>query len=818
MRTSPANRILRPAVEDEAPAQAARTGTTGAGSCSEANSSLALVLYGDHNGEAVRRMVGRAEDALAGLSLDYEILVIGGSEGKHIIRAAQKGLPRNSCIYYLASESPGGYAGALEAGLTTSPCSLIAVTNGTLDFRALAYLIPLARQYAVVCGYRCDSRGSPLDRALSWGFSTLARCLLGTGVRDCGTAEVVSIFHRPALRDVAPGSRTAFAPVEVLCRARQLGLPITEAPVACTEGAESARTSGRALCGRLAALLRFWWSQVQFPAPRAAPARKGSWLWGLLLMLLTSLVLFPDLKRPLQDPDEGRQAEIPREMLAHDDLLVPRMQGVPYYEKPPLQYWLTAGAYTVFGVHTWSARLVPTSAAWLTVLLTFLWGRRALGSRPALVSGLILALSLGFVMLGRTVVLDSLLATCVAAAWYTAQTAVSRPRLRWRFWLASAVICGLGILVKGPVALVLLAVPVFVYQALTMTAARPRGRAWAAYVAVAIGVAAPWYVAMAVRDPDYANQFFWKANVLRFVSPFDHQQPWWFYVPILFGATMPWSFLWPALAYFLLSRNPRLAGLRRSALGFAGLTAAWCLAFYSLAGCKSPPYLAPIFAPLALLAGTCLDAILFEPAALHCRRLDFARQALPRRSTFIMLLLLLGCFVAGGVLGWQGRWTVLVGCTLTIVAMAAWWRYGRGMPPSLSWAACAAATLALLMLGVRGLMTGYAARHSPAGAQRLIRGWPGCADCPVVCYGRQWPSALFYFRREHLGFYGEDGLAALDEYLRNQSQAIVLVESGPLLDGFLRTVPDSLEATVPPTPNQGQLTAVVVRQRQFAMP
>jgi dolichol-phosphate mannosyltransferase len=813
MRSSPANTILRPPEGDEVLAPSPQTTTPGAGSCADENASLALVLYGHHNGEEVRRLVGQAEEALAQTALDYEILVIWGSEGKHIIRAAHKGLPRTPCVYYLASESPGGYAGALEAGLTTSQGSLVAVTNGSMDFRALAYLIPLAKQYPVLCGYRPVLTGSLLSRAWSWGFSTLARCLLGTRVRDCGAAEAVSIFHRPALRDIMPGSRAAFSPAEVLCRSRQLGLPIAEAPVACTDTSKAAHPRRGARFGTLAALLRFWWSQIQFPAAAATPARRGAWLWCLLLMLLTSWVLYPDLNRPLQDPDEGRQAEIPREMLAHADLLVPRMQGLPYYEKPPMQYWLTAGAYSVFGVHTWSARLVPTSAAWLTVLLTFLWGRRALGTRPAFVSGLILSLSLGFVMLGRTVVLDSLLATCVSAAWYTAQTAVSRPRLRWRFWLASAVICGLGILVKGPVALVLLAVPVFLYQALTTTAPRPRSGAWIAYVALAVGVAAPWYVAMAVRDPDYATQFFWKANVLRFVSPFDHQQPWWFYLPILFGATLPWSFLWPSLAYFLLSRNPRLAALRRPALGFAGLAAVWCLAFYSLSGCKSPPYLAPVFAPLAVLAGTCLDALLFEPAALQCRRLEFARQGLPRRSTLIMLLLLLGCLMAGAVLGWQGRWTVLAGCALTITAVVAWWRYGRALRPSLSWAACAAATLALLVLGVRGLMAGYAARHSPAGAQRLIRGWPGCADCPVVCYGRQWPSAFFYFRREQLGFYGENGLAALDHYLRGQPQTIVLVETGPMLDSFLRTMPNSLKATVPPPHSQGQLTAVVVRQR-----
>src|SRR5262249_14871458 len=161
----------------------------------------------------------------------------------------------------------------------------------------------------------------------------------------------------------------------------------------------------------------FWWSAVQFPG-RAAPRGKASWLPGLLLLGLAALLLFPDLGQPLSDPDEGRQAEIPREMVAHDDLITPRMLGLPYYSKPPLQYWLTAAAYAAFGLRPWAARFIPALAAWLAVLLTYLWGRRALGPRPALLGGVGLCLSLGFVTLGRTAVLDSLLAACVAASWY----------------------------------------------------------------------------------------------------------------------------------------------------------------------------------------------------------------------------------------------------------------------------------------------------------------------------------------------------------------------------------------------------------------
>jgi 4-amino-4-deoxy-L-arabinose transferase-like glycosyltransferase len=808
MLTHPPDRLVRPEVTAE------DVGQRFAPLPLAEKAPLALVLYGEHNGLAVRQAVQQAEETLTALALDYEILVIKGKEGKHIVRAAQKGLPRTPCVYYVADDSPGGYAGALATGLTISQCPRVAVTDGSVDLAALAYLVPLAGRFPVVCGYRQGRGGSPLRGVLSLGFSTLARFLLGTGVRDCGGAAALSVFHRSALRDLLPRSQGALAPAEVLARARRLGLPVAEAPVpGIDKPTASPRPGCRAVCGTLAALLRFWWSRVQFSGGDAAPVRKTGLLWGLVLMLLTGWVLFPDLKRPLQDPDEGRQAEIPREMLAHGDLLRPRMLGQPYYEKPPLQYWLTAGAYTAFGIHTWSARLVPTCAAWLTVLLTYLWARRALGSRPAFLGGLVVALSPGFVILGRTVVLDSLLAACVSAAWFLAHTAVGRSALRRRWWLASALACGLGILAKGPVALVLVAGPVFAYQFLTATAARPRFLAWAAYGAVALGVAAPWYIAMTLRDPEFVSQFFWKANVLRYVQPFDHQQPWWFYLPILFGATLPWSFLWPWLAYFLLGRDPRLARLRQPALGFAGLAAAWCLAFYSLAGCKSPPYLAPVFAPLALLVGTCLDAILFQSASLGWRGLDFARHVLPRRSTVTVLLVLFGCFVAGGVLGWQAPWTALVGGAGTMVALAAWWRWGRGLRPWLAWTACATATLALLVFGVRDLMAGYAARHSPAGVQRLIRGWPGCADCPVVCYGRQWPSALFYFRREHMTFYGEESLAALETYVRTEPQVIVLIESGPLLDGFLRAVPDSVQVAVPPPQGKGQLTAVVVRQR-----
>src|SRR5262249_19970724 len=159
--------------------------------------------------------------------------------------------------------------------------------------------------------------------------------------------------------------------------------------------------------------------------------------------------------------------------------------------------------------------------------------------------------------------------------------------------------------------LVLVAPPVLAYQLLVSDSARPSGRAWSAFIGTAAAVAAPWYVAMAWHEPGYLHHFFWKANLLRFANAYDHQQPWWLYFPVLFGIPFPWSLLWPALLFFLFNRTSVVARWRSPGLGFSLLSLVWCVAFFSFAGCKSPPYMAPALAPLAVLLGACLDGCLF---------------------------------------------------------------------------------------------------------------------------------------------------------------------------------------------------------------
>src|SRR6266478_803119 len=221
----------------------------------------------------------------------------------------------------------------------------------------------------------------------------------------------------------------------------------------------------------------FLWSQVLFPG-ESKPLSGFRWQSFLVLLLVSGALLYPCLSFYLFEPDEGRYAEIPREMLARGEWLVPYLQGEPYLDKPPLMYWLVMARYRLFGEHDWSARLIPALAIQGCILVTYLLGRRSLGERAAFWGALALSLAPGFVSVGRLLVLDGLLAFCVTLSTLAAFEAVRGHRFRWSWWLLAAVTCGLGVLTKGPIAIVLLVPPIVLHQWLTRSPQRLGWRAW----------------------------------------------------------------------------------------------------------------------------------------------------------------------------------------------------------------------------------------------------------------------------------------------------------------------------------------------------
>jgi hypothetical protein len=357
----------------------------------------------------------------------------------------------------------------------------------------------------------------------------------------------------------------------------------------------------RAPCAILS-YLPFLWSQVLFPGK---PPKADCLRWGavLLLLFLPGVILYPCLSFYLFEPDEGRYAEIPREMLARGEWTVPYLQGEPYLDKPPLLYWLVMISYQVFGLHDWAARLVPALAVHGTILVTYFLGRRSLGERAAFWGALAIGLAPGFVSIGRLLLLDGLLTFWVTLSLLSLFEAVRENHFKWGWWILAAASSGLGILAKGPVVLVLLLPPIWAHRWLAGQPFRPGRQKWLAFVGVILALVMPWYVAMSWRVSQFVGYFFWEQNVVRFLAPFDHLRPIWFYAPVVLAGLLPISLLALPFVRFLFSGAEDAARRRTKELGFMILAGGWCIFFFSLSGCKLPTYVLPAFPFLALALG-----------------------------------------------------------------------------------------------------------------------------------------------------------------------------------------------------------------------
>ena len=348
--------------------------------------------------------------------------------------------------------------------------------------------------------------------------------------------------------------------------------------------------------------LPYLWSRVLFPgrADRADPIRV---LPLLLLIILPAVLLYPTRDFLLLEPDEARYAQIGREMLDRGEWVVPTLQGKPYLDKPPLLYWMVRLSFSCFGISEESARLFPALAIHFTILLIYLLGRRSLGERSAFWGALLLTLAPGFLGMGRLLLLDGPLAFFVTLSLLAGFEAIRGERWHAGWALLAAIACGLGILTKGPIALLLLAPPLVLHRWLTGSTVRIGWRRLAFFLLVVLAINLPWYIAIYRREPVFLRYFFWEHNVLRFIHPFDHLQPFWYFAPIVLGGLLPGIVLVGSFLRYLGSGDEAVAAGRTTALGFWLLAGVWCVGFFSLSGSKLPTYILPAFPCLALVLG-----------------------------------------------------------------------------------------------------------------------------------------------------------------------------------------------------------------------
>ena len=318
-----------------------------------------------------------------------------------------------------------------------------------------------------------------------------------------------------------------------------------------------------------------------------------------LLALWAALLTLPARSHPLLEPDEGRYAQIAREMAESGSYLVPTLQGEPYLDKPPLFYWLVTLSYRMLGVGESSARLVPALAVLATILAVYAIGRRGVGERGALLAALLLSVAPGFATVGRVLLLDGVLTLFVTLSLLCGYEAVRTGTFQWRWWLAAAVASGLGFLTKGPISEVLLFPPLLLAGRLARPIAPVRLPAALAFGAVVVAVNLPWYVGMVRTQPEFLKHFFWEHNVMRFARPFDHLQPVWYYAPLVLGGFLPGV----VAAAWLARKQSRAAPALSQSGGFWLVAGGWCLFFFSCSGSKLPTYILPAYPALCLALG-----------------------------------------------------------------------------------------------------------------------------------------------------------------------------------------------------------------------
>lgn len=396
------------------------------------------------------------------------------------------------------------------------------------------------------------------------------------------------------------------------------------------------------------------------PPARAIPAA-----WPAILAVAAALLplLLGLGGYPLMDPDEGRPGAIAQEMLARRDPVLLTLNGVSYFEKPPLLYWLTAASIRLLGPTELAVRLVPALAALCGLAIAWRLARSL--DAPPLWSAAVLGTSLGVFAVARVPIVDMCFAACLAGAlcaWLVGCEARG-----WRRFVPFGALLGLAILAKGPVAIVL-TLGVLVGERLILALGRaPRAPFGTEALrllgglAIALLLAAPWFLAAQARDPRFAHTYFIVGHFQRYADSAQHNEPWWFYLAILPVLEAPWSLLWPAAARGVRSLPTRLA---EPGLAFGIAWVAVVVGFFSLSECKLPQYILPACWPLALWSARALGRSERSPSRVG---LLVAAHLLPLLGCLLLrqlvthppkatppleppALLLLGAWIAAAVL------------------------------------------------------------------------------------------------------------------------------------------------------------------------
>ncbi len=452
-------------------------------------------------------------------------------------------------------------------------------------------------------------------------------------------------------------------------------------------------------------------------------------LWGWLLIICVVNFLFMLGGHALWDVDEPNNAVCAREMLAAGNWWVPVFNGDLRFDKPILLYWLMMPAFSLFGVNEFAARLPSALAMTALTFTVFYFGRRLMNEKVGFVAALLFASTLHVIVIGRAATPDPVFMLCVGFSLFALYCADQAESSSLRLLDAAYVAMGLGMLAKGPVAvlmpgLVMGAYLIFMGRWRDVAGFRPlRG------LLIILAVALPWYITVGVlTDGLWLKEFILHHNIARFAGPLQGHRgfPGFYLVSVFLGA-FPWSgLLLAALAFgawrlHVLRQQP----LRLFLLCWIGVF----LVFFSIARTQLPNYMLPVFPAAALLMA----------ASLYDADMDVRyKRWLPWGALILSLLAVVGGAIALERM-WAGTW--VYGLSFLPVAAAALFLLFRQNIP-------APPVIAASMVGCIVMLAGWALpalnmhRATPQLAKAALHAGYGPYELATYRYFQ--PSLLFY--------------------------------------------------------------------------
>ena len=329
--------------------------------------------------------------------------------------------------------------------------------------------------------------------------------------------------------------------------------------------------------------------------------RQKSWLtlaalWLLLLVMATL--------RPLAVPDEGRYGEIGRWMLVSGDWLTPRLNGIPFFHKPPYLHWLEAISLAVFGVNELALRLVPALHVGLMLVALYLSARTISSEQIARRAVLMLGTSLTFLLGGQYINHDMAVAAWIGVAiWCFAFAFMAGDKPDARLARFGFVACALGVLSKGLIGIALPGLVIFIWLLWTRQFKKILYLPWLSGLALFALIALPWFVVAQQKYPQLFDYMFINQHFKRYTATtYNNPQPWWFYLLAVFLLLFPWllfAYNQVRNRYRAFATEPALA---RPWWNLCWIWAIAIIVFFSIPSSKLIGYVLPVMPALALLA------------------------------------------------------------------------------------------------------------------------------------------------------------------------------------------------------------------------